>query len=287
MVPWRKSSEVEERWRNPFLPDHLSWSRAEMEAECRGKYQSAYLGSQTLLCRVLGKYLMYVDASDIGIAPHLCLDGYWESWITQAVVRTIRPGWRCVDVGANHGYYSLLFADAVGPRGQVWACEPNPRMADFLERTLRANGFLGRTTIERRPLADTTMECSLAVPERFTMHASLKPADQPGLRVHTTSLDQMCEEVDRIDFVKIDVEGAEELVWRGLQETLRKSPEIILLLEFNDVRYADAEAFLDQIRAAGFPLRHVDFDSRIKAVSVDQVLNERPGEDWMLWLQRR
>ena len=72
-----------------------------------------------MLCRVLGKYLMYADSQETGITPHLALHGYWESWITLALARTLRPGWHCLDVGANHGYYTLVMADGAGPDGRV------------------------------------------------------------------------------------------------------------------------------------------------------------------------
>ena len=83
------------------LPSWLALARPEAEAACQARCQTAYLGEKTALCRVLGKYLMYVDSTDLSLAPHLLLNGFWEMWITEAVVRALRPGWNCVDVGAN------------------------------------------------------------------------------------------------------------------------------------------------------------------------------------------
>ena len=72
------------------------------------------------------KYLMCADAQETGITPHLCMDGYQESWITIALACTLRPGWHCLHVGANHGYYTLIMADAVGREGRVVPVEPTP-----------------------------------------------------------------------------------------------------------------------------------------------------------------
>jgi FkbM family methyltransferase len=272
---------------SPHLPGHLALPRPELEAECRRQCQSAYLGGRTLLCRVLGKYLVYADARDLGIVPHLCLDGYWEAWITQAVAAAVRPGWCCVDVGANHGYYTLLCADAVGPGGRVVACEPNPSVAALLEKTLRLNGFTGRTTLVREAVADMDGDSlALVVPPGRGMNAYLRPADPDGVPVRTVTLDTLCHGLGRVDLVKIDVEGAEEKVWLGMGETLRRHPEVTVLMEFNSDRYASPRGFLADIQARGFPLCHVDYDAQVKPVTAERLLAERPNEDWMLWLRR-
>ena len=77
----------------------------------------------------------------LGLCLDLCLGGHWESWITLAIARLVRPGWRCLDVGANHGYYTLIMADGVGPTGNVLAVEPNRKPARLLPLTLSVNGF--------------------------------------------------------------------------------------------------------------------------------------------------
>ena len=53
-------------------------------------------------------------------------DGRFQGVVSElAIERILRPGMRCIDVGANYGYYSILMAEAVGPDGFVLACEPN------------------------------------------------------------------------------------------------------------------------------------------------------------------
>jgi len=69
------------------------------------------------------------------------MDGFWESWITLAVARHLRPGSRRIDVGANCGYFTALFASLVGSAGRVWAWEPNPDLARDLRESIRLNGY--------------------------------------------------------------------------------------------------------------------------------------------------
>lgn len=259
-------------------------------AVCRAACQTVYLGNQTILCRVLGRYMLYADSEDIGIVPSLCMNGDWEAWITLAIARTLQPNWYCIDVGANHGYYSLLMAGIVGSSGHVLALEPNPKLAQLLTQTLEINGFRDYTTVLSNAVSDYPGETvSLLIPKGRGINASvvrnLEPSDDV-VKVETVTLDQLTENVPRVDFIKIDTEGAEESVWRGMQQTIHRNPEIAIVLEFNCGRYPDPKTFLQSIQQAGFILRHIDFDAKTKDLTIEQCLTERPNSDWLLFLQR-
>ena len=156
-----------------------------LEAVSRQESRAVYLGEETVLCRVLGKYLMYADAQETGITPHLCMDGYWESWITVVLARTLRPGWHCLDIGANHGYYTLIMADAVGQHGRVAPVEPTPRLAELLRQTLDVNGFPGVTVVQKAASRTDGDTLRLVVPPHRSMNARLSEVAGPdgrGLR---------------------------------------------------------------------------------------------------------
>ena len=104
-----------------MIPSYLSSERGDLERLSRQHCHAVRLNERFVICRVLGKYILYADPEDVGLTPHLCLDGFWESWVTIAMARLLQPGWHCVDVGANHGYYTMIMADAVEPSGRVIA----------------------------------------------------------------------------------------------------------------------------------------------------------------------
>jgi hypothetical protein len=114
--------------------------RPLVERYCEQRCSFIPMPDDRVLCKVLGKYLMWVDALDQGLSPHLIFQGFWEMWITAAMARFVRRGTTVVDVGANVGYYTLLLADAVGPQGRVVAFEPNPPIAEKLRMTDANNG---------------------------------------------------------------------------------------------------------------------------------------------------
>lgn len=264
--------------------------RASLEAIARQGCQSVYVGENTVICRVLARYILFADGTDVGIMPHLCMNGYWEPWITLAIARLLKPGWRCLDVGANHGYYTLLMADGVGGGGRVMAFEPNPRLARLVERSLAVNGYGDRVEIRQMLLGDDVgAPGPLVIPRSHAMNASVyrQPvADDEVVEVESTTVDRATEGWPGVDFLKIDVEGAEEMVWRGMRRTVADNPGITIVMEVNMLRYADPAAFLHSIRDAGFPLRYIDYDASIRGISEERILSGPPGEEWMLFLRR-
>jgi FkbM family methyltransferase len=272
-----------------LLPPHFLGERSVLEASSHQQSRAVYLGEQTMLCRVLGKYLVYADSQETGITPHLCLDGYWESWITVALARTVRRGWYCLDVGANHGYYTLIMADGVGPEGRVVPVEPTPRLADLLRQTLDVNGFPDVTVVQEAAADADGKTLQLVVPERRSLNARLSEVAAPTDERHdvrSVTIDTLTRDWPHVDLIKIDVEGAEEAVWEGMQRTISHNRDLVLILELNVARYDDARGFLQAIERAGFLLRYIDIDAEIKDVSIDQLLTRQVGDDWMLYLTR-
>jgi FkbM family methyltransferase len=277
--------------RNPIrqIKDIVAMLPSEFAIACRSSCQTAYLGDGVLLCRILGRLLLYADANDIGIVPHLSMSGYWESGITLATIRTVQPGWYCLDVGANHGYFALLMAEIVGSSGRVLAMEPNPRLVDLLSRSIEANGFDKRAAVVPKAASyEDGKTLNLVIPKGQTGHASVATtasATDDVVAVETITIDTLTADWPQVNFVKVDAEGAEEDIWNGMQQTIQKSKDIVIVLEFGASRYSNPRAFLESIEQAGFILRYVDV-FEIKTITIERCLTERPDSFWMLFLQR-
>jgi FkbM family methyltransferase len=273
-----------------YRPDRLGGlSMQELRQVCRSACQTAYLGNDTILCRVLTSYLLYGDAQDVGIVPHLSLNGFWEGWVTLAMARLLQPGWYCLDVGANAGYYSLLMAGAVGASGRVLAVEPNPKLVDLLNKTLEVNGFQSWATVLPQAVSNTTgTTVQLAVPQGHPGNGTITGA-QANDTVYTTetiTIDQITEHWPRVDLIKIDAEGAEEQIWQGMRQTIRRHPNVQIVLEFGAVRYADPQAFLAEIQAEGFVLRCIESNGVLQDLTPERCLTERLDRHWDLFLSR-
>jgi FkbM family methyltransferase len=259
------------------------------EAAIRSLCKVAYLGDSTALCRMLGRYKIYVDTQDFGLAPHLLLDGYWEMWLTEVIAQQVKPGMIVADVGANIGYYTLLMAELVGATGKVHAFEPNPLMAQKISQSVSINGFLNNVAIHNIALAEHDGEQMVfIVPPHEPKNAYLIPYDggalEQGTIVHTHRLDSPAW--SDIEFAKIDVEGAEQLIWAGAKGLLDSGKLKTVVLEFTGGRYADPGRFLEALLVPGFSLSHVDMREGIQPLTREDVLAHDPNEDLLLYLQR-
>ena len=151
------------------------------------------------------------------------------------VRRLLRPGMCFVDVGANIGYFTLLGARRVGPTGRVFAIEPSPYAADRLSQTIAAN-VIPQVRIERCGLGRRRGEVVLydAAVGNHTPTMLGDPGGH-GLVVPVRTLDECVREwnIDRIDLMKIDVEGYEPEVFAGAARTLADGKIKAVLCEFN------------------------------------------------------
>lgn len=271
--------------------------RGVIEQYCEARCSATAMPEDRILCRVLGKYLMWVDAHDHGLSPHLIMQGYWEIWITQVLARMATPGTTAIDIGANVGYYTLLLAEAVGPSGKVISFEPNPRIGAMLRMSVSINGFGSRVLVRDEAVsASNSGRLTFAIPKHEPKNAALV-ADEVHRRafVHAfgedldfvdvplISLDSL--QLENVGVVKIDAEGAERDIWNGMQQTIRSNPGIRIVMEFNARRVENAMDFFAAVSSV-FPVRHIDFDGDIKTLTPAMVERERPGEDWMLFLSR-
>jgi len=239
--------------------------------------------------QVLETMPMLVDREDEGLSRSLIAHGYWEMWLTEALEATVRPGMVAIDIGANLGYFSLLMAERVGSHGRVHAFEANPAMADLLRGSAIENGLANRVAIHADPLWDADdIACVLKIPVGEPKNAHVVTGagdDVPGVRLRSRRLDGFAELLDA-DVIKIDVEGAEERIWRGMSGLFARARPLTVFLEFTPARYADPVAFLDAIVGEGFRLGELSMSHGIRPATVADIMSGDPETDRMLALRR-
>jgi FkbM family methyltransferase len=259
-------------------------SRTNIETWCRRNAQAVYVGDDNVLCRVLGKYPMYVQASDRSVGARLMLDGYWETWVTMAIARHLKPGMMCLDVGAHVGYYTVLMADIVGARGRVIAFEPYAPSYRRLSDNVAVNG-LSNVGIQACAASSETGARNMYVDQTYTGNNSLESSSPSVLctPVECSTIDDKIHV--SVDFVKIDVEKHERHVWRGMQQLLARNANVHIAMEYTLA--ADPElALLREIREAGFELHEIQGDGTLRKMTAEQIVSD-PAVQWrMLWLKR-
>jgi FkbM family methyltransferase len=168
------------------------------------------------------KGIHYIAWINEDIGKKLLLLRSYERQETSVIKRLVHPGDTCIDVGGNIGYYSLNLAALSGPAGRVYVFEPIERNALVIKLASILNRF---RNIEVLPYAvtDSEQEVSLGIPEDDTGYAYVVPSETcDSVKVKSLTLDSFVEQrnLDRVTFIKVDVEGAEALVLKGARRLL-------------------------------------------------------------------
>jgi FkbM family methyltransferase len=184
-----------------------------------------------------GEITMFLDPQDTFFTPMmLAVKGPWETGETHWFVKSLKPGDVVVDLGAYVGYYTLVAGKVVGEKGKVYAFEPGPEAFALLQKNVRANG-LSNVVLEQKAVSNKAGSIKLFVSEKHSADNTIyKSAHDPGratVDIEAVSLDDYFRDRDpRVDFVKIDVQGAEGLILDGMHEVVKKNPNVRMAVEF-------------------------------------------------------
>jgi FkbM family methyltransferase len=186
--------------------------------------------------------------------------GEFEERSTQVVNRLVEPGDVVLDVGANIGYYTVLMSRLVGAAGRVICFEPTQHFRTVLERNVLENNC---RNVEILPfgLSDARRELEIFIGESSaSLHTPGERGDRRE-RIALETLDGISDRFERIDFIKIDVDGHEPAFLKGAWKTIDKHSPLILL-EVSHAHYLEAGVtawdFYDELKAREFFIYHED-----------------------------
>jgi FkbM family methyltransferase len=235
----------------------------------------------------IGGDRLYVGSLDRWVAALGWKLGALEAAEHALLARIVGPGMVAVDVGANVGFHTLGLARRVGVAGCVYALEPDPDNFHLLERTVREAG-LDQVRLVRQAAGECAGEQTLYLSPVNRGDHRLTPEDassRRAVRVSTVVLDALLADAPRVDFVKIDVQGAELSVLRGLKGTLARRPPPGVLCELAPTLLraagAEPEACLAVFRAAGLGPHRLRRDGTPEPVTEREALAEAEATDWV------
>ncbi len=188
-----------------------------------------------------------IAVANDGQGSLLFYQGYSEPETEKLVLRFLKPGMTFVDVGAHIGKYTLLGARAVRRDGEVHAFEPNPRIFDLLKRNVASNG-LDNVLVRECAVSDRDGTGEFEVCAESTFSAlKRKTVRLPGrevakaIRVKSIRLDTyFAQKRKKANLVKVDVEGAELMVFLGSASLLKLPVEEapVWIFEYEPENYA-------------------------------------------------
>jgi FkbM family methyltransferase len=225
------------------------------------------LGRRFVVRRVHG-YRMWLDIVDRGISRTLLLFGRREEDHKLIMEDTMTPGMTVLDIGANIGYYAIMESNLVGAGGTIIAVEPSPQNVRLLRRNIELNGADNIHVFECA-VSDATSTRTFFLSEMSNLN-TFHPGGATGtsdsmteIQVETLSVDDLLARagVEKVDYIRMDVEGHEVEVIRGLLDSIiagRQAPMIIL--ETHRDRYSKEHDFVTPLRklfAAGYKVGYL------------------------------
>jgi len=177
----------------------------------------------------LGGFSLFTRSDDRDIGTHIQATAEYEPHVTAAMRDYLRPGHVFVDVGANIGFFTNLAAHIVGPQGFVVAVEPMDKNVQLIYRSLEKNR--SHNVRVHACAASDRMGLVALTTDAGTSNGQILAATSLAPRTfytQTRPLDEMVADLDRIDLVKLDIEGYELLALRGFRAALKKHKPTIL-----------------------------------------------------------
>jgi len=189
--------------------------------------------------KVLNSY--YLDTSDYSdnyVQKECRENKQWEPYVTHWMMKNIKPGWVCLDIGANIGYYTEVLARLSGPNGKVLSFEPLKFLVDRYKKAQKYNEYSDCSSIEIYNYALSNKE---DVVDIFISPMNIGASNiMTNNKIRILNEDYRVEKVKcielkslysgHIDFIKIDIEGHESVAWEGFPETAKNCPLILIEL---------------------------------------------------------
>jgi len=224
---------------------------------------------------------IYLDKQD---SLFLSIRGYHEKTATRIAKEHIKEGDTVIDIGANIGYYTLLFAKWVGPSGKVYAFEPEPSNFQLLEKNVEANNY-ENITIFQKAVSDKNDKLSFYISDESSAANQLfKPKKfSKIIEVDSIKLDEFLPPDQKIDFIKIDIQGAEGTAIKGMNSLLEHNPNTIIMQEWwPDAikKYnMDSDEHLKILEKLGYSFYEIDGQNDVlKQIKINELIEKYPNK---------
>ncbi len=259
LTVWQTTQEL----RRDFL------SSEEFKARNADDFGAIDIEKSIVITELTGGLRIFLNLSDHMVGLKI-LRGQYETEELLFVRRNVQPGHTVLDVGANIGFFTVHMAALVGELGKIYAFEPISDNVDLLRRSITENQFDSRVVLEPCGVGEASgVGHFVFLPTERSANsggAYLNKGSSPLPPGHETKTAQIVS-LDEynlrrpVNFIKIDVEGAEPLAFRGARNLLREDRPIVLA-EINSpqlkiVANCGPKELVDEMREYGYECRAV------------------------------
>lgn len=257
----------------------LDQIEAKIEALVKGQRPPVFLAGENVVATEVDGFILGIPADEWRLAAYYALRGVPEPGMVKLFRQTVKPGMIVVDVGAHIGLYSLYALRCLQGVGKVFSFEPSPRTFAILKDNIQVNGFRESGMSQLFPVAVSFQSgtAELTIVSHNSGHNTLFGDDLTAEKIQTTtvSLDQALINEPRVDVVKIDAEGAEPFILRGMAGLRIKNPKLCIFLEFAPEHLSragvDPLKWAKEILSSGFVHRIEDVSGELLSVTAEDL----------------
>jgi FkbM family methyltransferase len=225
--------------------------------------------AQKIICKIIpetidiGGVTLVLNRDDAIVSGNLAL-GCYETFNLELFRKMLRPGMHVLDVGANIGLYSAIAAKAVGATGRVIAIEPDPNNVRFLKLTRDRNELTNLAIIQKAAGDENRQAFLYLCDSNKADHRTYDEPSRKKIPIEMTTVDSVVERenFDNVDVLKIDTQGFEMFVARGMANLVERSLDLKVMMEFWPWGIARAggspSALLEFFTSRGFSVSMID-----------------------------
>jgi FkbM family methyltransferase len=225
---------------------------------------------------------IFLDPTD---SLRLSLKGVYSPFETEFVKKEIKKGDVVLDLGANIGYWTLVFARLVGNAGKVFAFEPDPANFAILKKNVEINGYQN-VVLEQKAVTNKTSKIKLYLAEEKNDNRIYDLiGNRKSIEVDAVSLDDYFKNRNmKVDFIKMNIQGSEGLVVQSMTTLLQNANELKIMTEFAPNFLKDlgieSEEFLKTFLKHGFRIYDINpKKKKIKLMDLDTLLKKYTVEE--------
>lgn len=222
---------------------------------------------------------LFLDKND---SLGLSVGSGFESGEIDIILNLVNSGDVCVDIGAHVGLYTVLLSKKVGIAGHIYAFEPDKDSFKLLEKNVSANNC---RNVSLYNLGVSNIDCELP----FYIHKNNQGNNRiynggteqneylSYYKVKCMTLDSIIRSNQKVDFIKMDIQGAEMLALQGMKSVLTSNKDIIIVSEFwpygMSLCGSSAKGYIELLRGLGFNMYEFNTNNcNLISVSTDHVL---------------
>ena len=191
-----------------------------------------FFNAKYLKRKIFG-FEMFLPTNDIGISQALLLYGDRELQLKYILDKEIKSGYRIIDLGANLGYYPLIEYQLLKGKGKIFALEPSPLNFKTLEKNIRHNGADdlietfqyagGEKAGKEKFYLSTHSNVNTMIPKEYSTGKQSLGIEGKYIEVDVIELSSFIENVGKIDLIRMDIEGYEVEVFKGLKAAIESN----------------------------------------------------------------